>query len=131
MTVDKLTEIKIVKMCAFPDFIFVKISTRISLVFFQFCLPGKDIYSYKNSEQGRNDPPARFLKFVFSNCKNLDSILATTPYFECLNTSLTAKVKNIKSIFNAASIHPFTNAAWRIYSTIHIFHLYMNSLCWS
>jgi hypothetical protein len=40
ITVDKLTEIKIGKMCAFPDFIFVKIFTRISPFFFEFCLSG-------------------------------------------------------------------------------------------
>jgi hypothetical protein len=31
--VKKLTKIKIVEMCAFPDFIFVKISTRFSPFF--------------------------------------------------------------------------------------------------
>ena len=40
ITVEKLTEIKLVEMCAFPDFIFVKISTGISPFFFEFCLSG-------------------------------------------------------------------------------------------
>ena len=39
--------------------------------------------------------------------------------------------KNIESAINAASINPFINTAWIICSSIHIFHLYMNSLCWS
>ena len=38
--VEKLTEIKIVEMCGFPDFGFVKISTCISPFFLKFCLSG-------------------------------------------------------------------------------------------
>ena len=34
IAVEKLMEIKIVEMCAFPDFIFVKISTGISPFFY-------------------------------------------------------------------------------------------------
>ncbi len=40
ISLEKLTEIKIGKLCAFREIIFVKISTRISLFFFRSCLSG-------------------------------------------------------------------------------------------
>jgi hypothetical protein len=39
--------------------------------------------------------------------------------------------KNIESAINAASVYPFTNTAWIIYNSIHIFYLYIKSLYWS
>ncbi len=39
--------------------------------------------------------------------------------------------KNIENVINAVSFHLFINTAWIICSSIHIFHLYMKSLCWS
>jgi hypothetical protein len=39
--------------------------------------------------------------------------------------------KNIESAINAALVHPFTNTALIICNSIHIFHLYLNSVCWS
>lgn len=43
----------------------------------------------------------------------------------------TAKVKNIDSTMNATSVYFFANTASIICSSIHIFYLYMNSICWS
>jgi hypothetical protein len=40
----------------------------------------------------------------------------------------TPKRKTIESAINTASIHPFTNVAWIIWSSSHVLHLYMNKV---
>jgi hypothetical protein len=58
------------------------------------------------------------MKYLFSDRRN-DEIV-------CINL---VERKNIERVINAALIARFINTALIIYSSIYIFHLYMNSAC--
>jgi len=63
------------------------------------------------------------MKHLFSDRRNGEMV--------CINLigRKNAERKDIESTINAASLRPFTNTATIICSGIHIFHLYVNSVC--